>query len=133
MDRDLDRSRADGTRAEDRINNFVKEFENATDKLRTDYRNNDRANGAVREVLSRGKTIDKCDQPDAWFCSNSKSQWNSLRNDLDQLARLYRVSWNWEIIENLDLTIKGENEEGKDLTFREGFYSFPEITIIFGY
>ena len=94
LDRDLDRSRANNTRAEDRINDFVSEFEQATNQLRSDYRDDNRGSGAVQEVLRRGKTIDDY-MSRLRGNSNSKRQWNSLRGDLDQLARLYRVSWKW--------------------------------------
>ena len=94
LDRDLDRSRANNTRAEDRINDFVSEFEQATNQLRSDFRDNDRGSGAVSEVLQRGRTIDSYMRR-MRGSSNAKRQWNSLRGDLDQLARLYGVSWNW--------------------------------------
>src|SRR3970040_2538994 len=45
LDRALDRSRIDGNRKEDNINQFVKDFEQSTDRLR--YRGNDRRSGAA--------------------------------------------------------------------------------------
>ncbi len=94
LDSDLDRSRLDGSNREDNINEFVKQFEDATDRLRNDYQDNDRGSSAVREVLQRGKVIDNALRR-MRGSTNSKREWNSLRGDLDQLARLYSVSWNW--------------------------------------
>lgn len=94
LDTRLDRSRLDGTNREDNINEYVKQFEKATDRLRRDYRRNDRARGAAQEVLQRGRTIDNVMRRFRGN-SNAKRQWNSLRNDLSQLARLYRISWRW--------------------------------------
>src|SRR5688500_17478708 len=37
LDRALDRTRIDGTRREDNINAFVRDFETATDQLRNDF------------------------------------------------------------------------------------------------
>jgi hypothetical protein len=94
LDRSLDRSRIDDRNSEDRINDFVSEFENATDRLRNDYKDNNRGSNAAQEVLRRGQVIDNAMRR-LRSSSNSKRQWNSLRGDLDQLARLYSVSWRW--------------------------------------
>ncbi len=94
LDRDLDRSRIDGTNREDNINEFVSQFEQATNQLRSNYRDDDRGSNAVREVLQRGKVIDNA-LSRMRGSTTAKREWNSLRGDLDQLARLYSVSWNW--------------------------------------
>lgn len=56
--RALDRSRIDGNRREDNINQFVKDFEQATDRLRD--RVNDRRSGTadVEDLLRRASFID---------------------------------------------------------------------------
>jgi hypothetical protein len=94
VDSDLDDSRRNGKRGEDRINDLVKEFENATDKLRDEYDDDNRADASVQEVLRRGKTIDDAMRR-LRGSTKSKNEWNSLRGDLNQLARFYNISWNW--------------------------------------
>lgn len=94
LDRGLDRSRLDGSSQEDRINDFVSEFEQATNQLRSDYRDDNRGSSAAQEVLRRGQTIDRFMRRQR-LAANVERDWNSLRGDLDQLARLYNVSWTW--------------------------------------
>src|SRR2546423_12228658 len=51
LDSSLDHSRLDGSRAEDRINDFVKGFEEATDRLKDRFDDNHSASATVQEVL----------------------------------------------------------------------------------
>ena len=94
LDRGLDRSRLDNTNQEDRINDFVSQFEEATNQLRSDYRDNDRGNRAAQEVLRRGQVIDRFMRRQR-LAANVERDWTTLRGNLDQLASLYSVSWNW--------------------------------------
>ena len=89
LDRGLDRSRLDGTNQEDRINDFVSEFEQATNQLRSDYRDDNRGSSAAQEVLRRGQTIDRFMRRQR-LAANVERDWNSLRGNLDQLAHLYQ-------------------------------------------
>ena len=94
LDRRLDRSRINNTRTEDEINRFVADFENATDRLRDRFNNRQETEVDVQEVLNRAAVIDN-------FMRNNRvgpqpeRNWASLRVDLNTLARLYNVSWNW--------------------------------------
>lgn len=94
LERGLDRSRLDDSNQEDRITDFVSEFENATDRLRNDYADDNNGSTAAQEVLRRGQVIDRFMRRQR-LASNVERDWNSLRGNLDQLARLYRISWNW--------------------------------------
>lgn len=55
----LDRSRFDGSRREDNINQFVKAFEAAADRLKDRFDDDYSAVGSVSELLRRGALIDQ--------------------------------------------------------------------------
>jgi hypothetical protein len=95
LDRALDRSRIDGTRQEDNINQFVKDFEEATNRLRDRVNDNNRAEARdAEEVLSRGRTIDGFMRRHR-LDSRAENDWSRLRGDLNTLARLYRINARW--------------------------------------
>jgi hypothetical protein len=79
---------------EDRIENLISEFENATDTLRIQANSQQSLTGEVNEVFNRAARINT-------FVSNNRlnrratSQWSTIRTDLDTLATYYRISWNW--------------------------------------
>ncbi|HEV2705433.1 MAG TPA: YMGG-like glycine zipper-containing protein [Pyrinomonadaceae bacterium] len=92
----LDRSRRyDGTRAEDDINAFVQNFENATDQLRTRFNNRQSVAADVENVLRAGASIDA-------FMRNNRlpmratNAWTNVRTELNALASAYSVAWNWD-------------------------------------
>ena len=93
LDRALARSRIDGNRKEDNINQFVKDFEQATDRLRD--RVNDRRSGAadVEDVLRRASFIDSFLLRNQ-LNTRAEPAWQNLRRDLDDLARAYGVNSN---------------------------------------
>ena len=94
FDRAIDRNPINGSRAEEQINQAVNDFEQATDRVRD--RVNDHQSGIadVEEVFSRAWLIDSFmmrNQLDA----SAEDDWQDLRQDLDQLAHVYGVTWNW--------------------------------------
>ncbi len=91
LDRALDESRLNGSRREDEINKFVKEFERATDRLRS--RIDDTT--AAREVLRRGEAIDNFMRRNR-LSSSAERDWADLRRDLDRLSRRYNIDTRWE-------------------------------------
>jgi len=98
IDTSLDRSRLDGSRAEDRINDFVKAFEQATDRLKDRFDDDRSASATVQEVLDRGAAIDR------FIVSHRVSgraydDWMRVRTDLDELASAYSVAWTWPVVE----------------------------------
>ncbi len=94
LDRWLDRSQRNGTRNEDNINEFVADFEKATDNLRQNFNERDSVASDVEQVLSSGTVVNRFVNNNS--LSNSlERQWNLLRGDLSTLATYYRVSWNW--------------------------------------
>jgi hypothetical protein len=93
LDRDLDRSRLDGSKKEDRINEDVKRFERELDNLRKEFDRNDNwwqsrnnvqiALDAARPVATRMRN-----NP---FSANVREQWRILRDDLNRLASTYNL------------------------------------------
>jgi hypothetical protein len=94
LDRRLDRSRVNNTRTEDNINQFVADFESATDRLRDRVNNRQETEVEVQEVLNRAALIDNFMRSNR-VGAQPERDWASLRTDLNTLARLYNVSWNW--------------------------------------
>jgi gas vesicle protein len=93
VDRSLDRGRLDGTDAEDRINDQVKDFEKALDELRKEFDKQDR----WIEVRSNvEKVIDEAEDVNAVFrrrnlAAGIESEWALLRADINKLAGVYDV------------------------------------------
>ncbi|HWP44975.1 MAG TPA: hypothetical protein VNO14_17160 [Blastocatellia bacterium] len=94
LDDALDRTRFDDTRAEDRINDFVRDFEEATDRLESDFDDDRAAVGAAEEVLRRAARIDDF-MIRHRLSPRAHSDWTYLRSNLDELARAYNVTWTW--------------------------------------
>jgi hypothetical protein len=93
-DRRLDNSRLDNTRAEDNISAYLDAFENATDELRRNFDSRRATSADVNEVLTYGAYVDGFVRRRNLGTAVNR-QWSLIRTDLDQLARLYQVSWNW--------------------------------------
>lgn len=94
LDSDLDHSALNGTRAEDEINRYVHDFEEATDHLKNRYDDRQASPGLAREVLGRGRSIDgfmRRNRPGP----RSMSDWVRVRESLNRLANAYRISWRW--------------------------------------
>jgi hypothetical protein len=90
----INRSRINGTRAEDDGRQSVNDFTQATDRLRDRVQNGRAGVADVEDVLRRASVID------GFITSNAldaavERDWRSLRVDLDELARAYGVTSNW--------------------------------------
>lgn len=94
LDPALDASHLNGTRAEDEINRYVKEFEEATDRLRDRAEDRDFAPGAAREVLARGRSINVFMRTHR-LRGAAEADWARVRNDLNRLANGYYIRWSW--------------------------------------
>lgn len=94
VDSALDNSRYNQTRTETEINTYVREFENATDRLKKNTRRGDLSEQDAREVLRRGDRIDRF-MDRVRLSARAESDWDSLRRELDQLPRLHRFAWQW--------------------------------------
>lgn len=94
LDEALDKTRFDGTRAEDNINQSVKDFEHATDRLKEQFDDDNAAIATVHDVLSRAARIDAFMRQHRLTLA-AQNDWRSLRGSLDQLATAYHFSWQW--------------------------------------
>jgi len=92
----LDRSAYNGRPEEREIKDYISEFENATNRLRDRFNNRQSTGADATEVLNRGLYIDRFMSRNT-FTRPAESQWVTLRNDLNTLASVYRVSWNWNM------------------------------------
>ena len=94
LDHALDRSPLDGTRAEDEINEYVKQFEHATDKLKDKAEDHRYAPNLAREVLVRGRSINTFMRKHQ-LGGDATNDWVRVRDDLTLLAHGYRINWHW--------------------------------------
>lgn len=95
VDGSLDRSRRDGTRAEDNINAFVRDFENATDQLRQNFDGRRSAAADVENVLRKGMVIDNF-MNRRRAVAGAQNEWALVKTDLNTLASAYGVGWRWD-------------------------------------
>jgi hypothetical protein len=95
LDAALDRSRINSTNAEDDINRFVADFESATNQLRDRFTNRQTVSADVQNVLNQAALIDRFMRRNR-LGARAERDWTSLRLDLNELARIYGVSWRWD-------------------------------------
>lgn len=94
LDASLDRSRVNNTNTEDDINRFVGDFETATNQLRDHFNSRQNVSADVQNVLNQAALIDRFMRRSR-LGARPESDWATLRVDLDELARVYGVSWSW--------------------------------------
>ena len=94
LDSALDKSRFDGTRREDDINAFVKDFYKETKTLHDHFDSHKSTTSDVQTVLDRAAQIDQFMRRNR-LKKDAQKDWTVLRAYLDELARVYSVSWRW--------------------------------------
>jgi hypothetical protein len=92
----LNRSTYNGTRAEDNINQFIRDFENATDQLRSRFNGRTSVAADVENVLRQATYIDDFMMRQT-LPRRAENSWTTLKGDLNQLASAYSVAWNWDV------------------------------------
>jgi ERCC4-type nuclease len=96
LDSALDKSRLDGTRREDDINSFVRDFYKETKQLHDHFDSHKSTASDVEAVLNRAGQIDQFMRRNRLKSDrDAQREWLSLRVNLDALARLYNVNWRW--------------------------------------
>jgi hypothetical protein len=95
LDAALDKSRLDGTRREDDINAFVKDFYAETKTLHEHFDRHKSTGADVQSVLERGSRIDEFMRRARLKKKNVEKEWSNLKMNLDELARIYSVTWRW--------------------------------------
>ena len=95
LDSSLDKSRFDGSREEDDINRFVKEYYESTKTLRDRFDDHKSTSADVQSVLDRAASIDSFMRRNRLRNDKAAREWEQLRGNLDELAQIYNVSWQW--------------------------------------
>ena len=95
FDAALDRSRFDGSYTEDSVNNLVKDFESATNDLRSRFNGRTIAANDVDTVLNRAALIDQFMRTNLQQ-RRVQGDWTLLKGDLQQLATAYNVAFNFD-------------------------------------
>ena len=93
LDNSLDRSRWDGTRREDNLNERARELENALDALRRAFDRTDRyhdTRAQVSNVLGTAERINMAVRRQR-LRNNTERLWSNLRSELNTLASLYNL------------------------------------------
>ena len=96
MDRALDRSRANGSQREDRINDQVHQFRDAVGDLKSRVGNGrdlNRSEGEARRVLQEGQQLDRVARP-RWFDSRLASDWSQIQRELRFISDVYGFGYN---------------------------------------
>lgn len=96
VDRELDNSRYDGRRREDRILQTARDFKNAAEQLDRSYDNRRDYNNSqdeARRVLDLGSQLERMVSR-LQTSSHLDSDWNKIRRDLNVLANAYNYSGN---------------------------------------
>jgi hypothetical protein len=90
IDRELDRSRYDGNRREDRLNDLARDFRRAVDRLEDNYdrRNTNGSSNEANRVLQLGQQLENSLRR-ARFQNNVMNEWYQIQRDLDVLANAY--------------------------------------------
>lgn len=96
LDRALDKSRLDGTRREDDINSFVKEFYKETKTLHDHFDSHKSTASDVQTVLDRAAQVEQFMRRNRLRNDqDARRDWATMRGYLDELARVYSVNWRW--------------------------------------
>ena len=94
LDSALDRSRLDGTRREDNINEFIKQFDDEVKRLHDRFSDHKSVAADVQAVLDRAARIDDFMYRNR-VARSAQDEWSSLKANLDELSQAYTVDWRW--------------------------------------
>ena len=101
LDRALDRSRFNESSREDNINDFVKDFENETDMLRSKFDGRTSVMIDASNLLVRAARIDDFMRINLRREAIAQRDWRSLRPDLNLLSNYYRLGFNLDDRRNM--------------------------------
>lgn len=96
MDRALDRSRANGSRREDQINNEVHQFRDAVGDLKSRVGNGrdlNRSENEARRVLQEAQQVDRIARP-RWYDNRLASEWSQIQQELRYISNAYGFRYN---------------------------------------
>src|SRR5690606_4907481 len=86
METALDRNRYRGQLPAETVEQYINDFEQATDQLRTRFNANASVAADVQEVLNRAYYIDQFIISNTTLAPAARNQWNLLKRDLNTLA-----------------------------------------------
>src|SRR5215203_3112421 len=96
MDRALDRSRANGSRQEDRINDQVHQFRDAVRDLKSRVGNGrdlNRSADEARRVLQEGQQLDRVARPRS-YDNRLAGEWSQIQQELRYIGNVYGFRYN---------------------------------------
>ncbi len=91
FDRQLDQSSLNGTNEEDRLNDIVRDYEDALDDLRREFDRNDswwESRNEVQSVMREARDVNQM-MNNLVFARKLESRWKTMRKDLNKLADTY--------------------------------------------
>lgn len=94
----LDDSYLNGTRREDSLNAYVKAFYKETDRLLDRFDHHKSVAADVQSVLDRAARIDRFMRNHPELHDRSQRDWDRVRADLDELAKAYNVTYDWNAV-----------------------------------
>jgi hypothetical protein len=88
-------SRLNGARAEENINQLLKDFDNATNSLRSAVNDREVSIDEAQALLRQARLIDNF-MFSHRVGGDALNDWMELRGELDRLAQAYNLSWRWD-------------------------------------
>lgn len=101
MDRMLDRSRADGTRREDILNNEARQLRNAVGNLKSRFGNGrdlNRSRNEAQRVLQEARQIDR--MTGRRIDNQMASRWTQIRQELRIISQAYGIGYDDDYYRN---------------------------------
>src|SRR5688572_2853429 len=106
------------TNREDRIAEFIADFERATDALRSGFTARRDINVELNEVFNRALFIDRFLTRNR-LTTRAQTEWSAIRSDLNVLARIYGVTWDWNRVpQNAGVPMGGGRGTGRGFDAR---------------
>src|SRR6185436_2503950 len=94
LDQALARGSVNTSRQDDDIKRFVTELTEATTHLNDHVDRRQTVSGNVDDLLQHGASIDSFMQRHP-LTPRAQSDWMIVRRDLDEVARVHNVAWDW--------------------------------------
>lgn len=94
LDSALDKSRLNGTRREDDVNEFIKQFDNEVKRLHDRFSDHKSVAADVQLVLDSAARIDDF-MSRRQLGGRAETDWSTLKAELDELSQAYSVDWRW--------------------------------------
>ncbi|MDQ6787249.1 MAG: hypothetical protein M3033_10615 [Acidobacteriota bacterium] len=94
VSRALNAGRLNNTDKENTANNYISDFQSATDALKQKFVARDSADADVEDLLNRAAYINRFLQNNR-LSTAAQTNWSYVRTDLNTLARYYNINWSW--------------------------------------